>query len=68
MIDIPLHEYEIFTMKEEQNIDEIFKRFSNTINTLDALRKVCTDRELVRKSKKFYQRMAIKSGCNPRRT
>ena len=48
-IDMLVHEYELFTMKEEENIDEMFERFSNIVNTLDALGKVYTDRELVRK-------------------
>ena len=43
------HEYELFTMKEEDNSDEMFKRFLNIVNTHDALVKVSTDRELVRK-------------------
>ncbi|VFQ91638.1 unnamed protein product [Cuscuta campestris] len=43
------HEYELFSMKENEKIEEMFERFSNIINPLNLLRKTYTDRELVRK-------------------
>ncbi|VFQ98497.1 unnamed protein product [Cuscuta campestris] len=43
------HEYELFSMKENEKIEEMFERFSNIINPLNLLGKTYTDRELVRK-------------------
>ncbi|VFQ77255.1 unnamed protein product [Cuscuta campestris] len=43
------HEYELFSMKENEKIEEMFERFSNVINPLNLLGKTYTDRELVRK-------------------
>ncbi|VFQ93882.1 unnamed protein product [Cuscuta campestris] len=48
-IDHLTHEYELFSMKENEKIEEIFERFSNIINPLNLLGKTYTDRELVRK-------------------
>ena len=48
-IDMLVHEYELFNMRDDEKIEEMFERFSNIVNTLDALGKVYTDRELVRK-------------------
>ncbi|VFQ67153.1 unnamed protein product [Cuscuta campestris] len=48
-IDHLTHEYELFSMKENEKIEEMFERFSNIINPLNLLRKTYTDRELVRK-------------------
>ncbi|VFQ59807.1 unnamed protein product [Cuscuta campestris] len=48
-IDFLTHEYELFRMKENEKIDEMFKRFSKIVNDLHALKKTYTDKELVRK-------------------
>ncbi|VFQ66906.1 unnamed protein product [Cuscuta campestris] len=48
-IDFLTHEYELFPMKENEKIDEMFERFSKNINDLIALKKTYTDKELVRK-------------------
>ena len=48
-IDKPVHEYELFNMKEDEKIKEMLERFSNIVNTLNALGKIYMDRELVRK-------------------
>ncbi|VFQ88287.1 unnamed protein product [Cuscuta campestris] len=48
-IDHLTHEYELFSMKENEKIEEIFEIFSNIINPLNLLGKTYTDRELVRK-------------------
>ncbi|VFQ89179.1 unnamed protein product [Cuscuta campestris] len=48
-VDILLHEYELFSMKENESIDSYFERFSTIINNLDTLGKYYTDHELVRK-------------------
>ncbi|VFQ76392.1 unnamed protein product [Cuscuta campestris] len=46
-IDHLTHEYELFSMKENEKIEEMFERFSNIINPLNLLGKTYTDRELV---------------------
>ncbi|VFQ73420.1 unnamed protein product [Cuscuta campestris] len=48
-IDQLTHEYELFSMKENEKVEEMFERFSNIINPLNLLGKVYTDQELVRK-------------------
>ncbi|VFQ70866.1 unnamed protein product [Cuscuta campestris] len=48
-VDILLHGYELFSMKENESIDSYFERFSTIINNLDTLGKYYTDHELVRK-------------------
>ncbi|VFQ94892.1 unnamed protein product [Cuscuta campestris] len=48
-IDHLTHEYELFSMKENEKIEEMFERFSNIINPLNLLGKTYTDRELMRK-------------------
>ncbi|VFQ68779.1 unnamed protein product [Cuscuta campestris] len=48
-IDHLTHEYELFSTKENEKIEEMFERFSNIINPLNLLGKTYTDRELVRK-------------------
>ncbi|VFQ97275.1 unnamed protein product [Cuscuta campestris] len=48
-IDFLTHEYELFRMKENEKIDEMFERFSKIVNDLHALKKTYTDNELVRK-------------------
>ncbi|VFQ79918.1 unnamed protein product [Cuscuta campestris] len=48
-IDFLTQEYEMFTMKEHEKIDDMFDRFSKIVNDLHALKKTYTDRDLVRK-------------------
>ncbi|VFQ69601.1 unnamed protein product [Cuscuta campestris] len=48
-IDFLTHEYELFRMKENEKIDEMFERLSKIVNDLHALKKTYTDKELVRK-------------------
>ena len=43
------HEYELFHMKEDEKIDEMFERLSVIVNNLDVLGKILTYEELVRK-------------------
>ncbi|XP_072090534.1 uncharacterized protein [Arachis hypogaea] len=48
-IDMLMKEYEMFSMKEEESIDQIFKRFSIIINNLDAMGRSYSEETLVRK-------------------
>jgi len=48
-IDKLTHEYELFAMKEEEKVDDMFERFSSIINNLDALGKSISEGEIVRK-------------------
>ncbi|VFQ69031.1 unnamed protein product [Cuscuta campestris] len=69
-IDHFTHEYELFSMKENEKIEEMFERFSNIINPLNLLGKTYTDRELVRKvlrslSPKWCSKVdTIEEGCD----
>ncbi|VFQ69328.1 unnamed protein product [Cuscuta campestris] len=53
-IDFLTHEYELFLMKENEKIDEMFERFSKIVNDLHALKKTYTDKELESTQKKPY--------------
>ncbi|VFQ86002.1 unnamed protein product [Cuscuta campestris] len=53
-IDFLTHEYELFRMKENEKIDEMFERFSKIVNDLHALKKTYTDKELESTQKKPY--------------
>ncbi|VFQ71650.1 unnamed protein product [Cuscuta campestris] len=48
-IDLLTHEYELFAMKENELVEDMFGRFSNIVNDLDMLGKTLTDKELMRK-------------------
>ncbi|VFR00960.1 unnamed protein product [Cuscuta campestris] len=48
-IDLLTHEYELFAMKENELVEDMFGRFSNIVNDLDMLGKTLTDKELLRK-------------------
>ncbi|VFQ70475.1 unnamed protein product [Cuscuta campestris] len=48
-IDLLTHEYELFAMKENELVEDMFGRFSNIISDLDMLGKTFTNKELVRK-------------------
>ncbi|GAV61874.1 zf-CCHC domain-containing protein/DUF4219 domain-containing protein/UBN2 domain-containing protein [Cephalotus follicularis] len=43
------HEYEMFTRNENEDIKSMFSRFTNIINTLQALDKIYSNSEMVRK-------------------
>ncbi|XP_016206051.1 uncharacterized protein LOC107646378 [Arachis ipaensis] len=47
--DMLMKEYEMFNMKEDESIDQMFKRFSIIINNLDAMGKSYSKETLVRK-------------------
>ncbi|XP_015955691.1 uncharacterized protein LOC107480087 [Arachis duranensis] len=48
-IDMLMKEYEIFSMKEDESIDQMFERFSIIINNLDAMGRNYSKETLVRK-------------------
>ncbi|GAV70938.1 zf-CCHC domain-containing protein/DUF4219 domain-containing protein/UBN2 domain-containing protein [Cephalotus follicularis] len=48
-INMLVKEYEMFSMKETENISSIFVRFTNIINSLQSLNKYYTNSEMVRK-------------------
>ncbi|XP_016185068.1 uncharacterized protein LOC107626683 [Arachis ipaensis] len=49
IIDMLMKEYEMFNMKEDESIDQMFERFSIIINNLDAMGKSYSEETLVRK-------------------
>ncbi|GAV91935.1 UBN2 domain-containing protein, partial [Cephalotus follicularis] len=48
-INMLVREYEMFAMKENENISGMFVRFTNIINSLQSLNKCYTNSEMVRK-------------------
>ncbi|GAV86660.1 zf-CCHC domain-containing protein/DUF4219 domain-containing protein/UBN2 domain-containing protein [Cephalotus follicularis] len=48
-ISMLVHEYEMFTMNENEDIKSMFSRFTNIINALQALDKTYSNSEMVRK-------------------
>ncbi|XP_072074150.1 uncharacterized protein [Arachis hypogaea] len=48
-IDMLMKEYEMFSMKEDESIDQMFERFSIIINNLDAMGRNYSEETLVRK-------------------
>ncbi|GAV65295.1 DUF4219 domain-containing protein/UBN2 domain-containing protein [Cephalotus follicularis] len=48
-ISMLVHDYELFSMKEDENIKSMFTRFTNIINALQSLDKTYSNSELVRK-------------------
>ncbi|GAV81327.1 UBN2 domain-containing protein, partial [Cephalotus follicularis] len=48
-INMLIREYEMFSMKENENISSMFVRFTNIINLLQSLNKCYTNSEMVRK-------------------
>ena len=48
-ISMLVHSYELFKMKSEENIGDMLTRFTNIVNDLNALGKVYTNSDLVRK-------------------
>ncbi|GAV76203.1 UBN2 domain-containing protein, partial [Cephalotus follicularis] len=48
-ISMLVHDYEMFTMNENEDIESMFTRFTNIINALQALDKIYSNNEMVRK-------------------
>ncbi|GAV56842.1 UBN2 domain-containing protein, partial [Cephalotus follicularis] len=48
-ISMLVHDYEMFTMNENEDIKSMFSRFTNIINALQALDKTYSNSEMVRK-------------------
>ncbi|GAV56891.1 UBN2 domain-containing protein, partial [Cephalotus follicularis] len=48
-ISMLVHDYEMFTMNENEDIKSMFSRFTNIINALQALGKTYSNSEMVRK-------------------
>ncbi|GAV67719.1 UBN2 domain-containing protein, partial [Cephalotus follicularis] len=48
-ISMLVHDYEMFTMNENEDIKSMFSRFTNIINALQALDKTYYNSEMVRK-------------------
>ncbi|XP_056690311.1 uncharacterized protein [Spinacia oleracea] len=48
-IDLLMHQYELFTMKSSETIQDMITRFTNIINELNSLGKIITPEEQVRK-------------------
>ncbi|GAV70781.1 UBN2 domain-containing protein, partial [Cephalotus follicularis] len=46
-----VHDYELFTMLENENISSMYARFNDIINALKGLGKVYTNHELVKEAK-----------------
>ncbi|GAV76837.1 zf-CCHC domain-containing protein/DUF4219 domain-containing protein/UBN2 domain-containing protein, partial [Cephalotus follicularis] len=60
-ISMLVHEYEMFTMNENEDIKSMFSRFTNIINALQALDKTYSNSEMVRKIlRKFKKFLASK--------
>ncbi|GAV69122.1 UBN2 domain-containing protein, partial [Cephalotus follicularis] len=48
-ISMLVHDYELFSMNEDEDIKSMFTRFTNIINALQSLDKTYSNSELVRK-------------------
>ena len=48
-INLLVHEYELFSMKENESIKDMYTRFNDIVSTLEALGKIYTTGEKVRK-------------------
>ncbi|GAV70525.1 UBN2 domain-containing protein, partial [Cephalotus follicularis] len=55
-ISMLVHDYEMFTMNENEDIKIMFNRFTNITNALQALDKVYSNSEMVRKILRCLQR------------
>ncbi|GAV84528.1 UBN2 domain-containing protein, partial [Cephalotus follicularis] len=56
-INMFVHEYEMFTMHDNEDIKTMFTRFTNITNALQAVDKVYTNSEMVRKILRCLPRM-----------
>ncbi|GAV81564.1 UBN2 domain-containing protein [Cephalotus follicularis] len=54
-----VHEYEMFTMHDNEDIKTMFTRFTNIINALQALGKVYTNSEMVKKILRLKKKKAM---------
>ncbi|GAV73239.1 LOW QUALITY PROTEIN: DUF4219 domain-containing protein/UBN2 domain-containing protein, partial [Cephalotus follicularis] len=64
-INMLVREYEMFSVKENENISGMFVRFTNIINSLQSLNKCYTNSEMVRKiHRKFKKYLAKKKFGN----
>ncbi|GAV88795.1 zf-CCHC domain-containing protein/UBN2 domain-containing protein [Cephalotus follicularis] len=55
-ISMLVHEYEMFTMNENEDIKSMFSRFTNIINALQALDKIYSNSEMVKNILRFLPR------------
>ncbi|GAV75341.1 zf-CCHC domain-containing protein/DUF4219 domain-containing protein/UBN2 domain-containing protein, partial [Cephalotus follicularis] len=59
-INMLVREYEMFSMKENENISGMFVRFTNIINSLQYLNKCYTNSEMVRKILRRFKKYLAK--------
>ncbi|GAV76833.1 LOW QUALITY PROTEIN: zf-CCHC domain-containing protein/DUF4219 domain-containing protein/UBN2 domain-containing protein, partial [Cephalotus follicularis] len=59
-INMLVREYEMFSMKENENISSMFVRFTNIINSLQSLNKCYTNSEMVRKILRRFKKYLAK--------
>ncbi|GAV76842.1 LOW QUALITY PROTEIN: zf-CCHC domain-containing protein/DUF4219 domain-containing protein/UBN2 domain-containing protein, partial [Cephalotus follicularis] len=59
-ISMLVHDYEMFTMNEKEDIKSMFSRFTNIINALQALDKTYSNSKMVRKILRFKKFLASK--------
>ncbi|GAV65250.1 zf-CCHC domain-containing protein/DUF4219 domain-containing protein/UBN2 domain-containing protein, partial [Cephalotus follicularis] len=59
-ISMLVHDYEMFTMNENEDIKSMFSRFTNIINALQALDKTYSNSEMVRKILRLKKFLASK--------
>ncbi|GAV59895.1 UBN2 domain-containing protein, partial [Cephalotus follicularis] len=58
-INMLVHEYEMFNMHDNEDIKTLFTRFTNITNALQALGKVYTNSEMVRKILRLKKKKAM---------
>ncbi|GAV88416.1 UBN2 domain-containing protein [Cephalotus follicularis] len=58
-INMLVHEYEMFTMHDNEDIKTMFTRFTNITNALQALGKIYTNSEMVRKILRLKKKKAM---------
>ncbi|XP_056697343.1 uncharacterized protein [Spinacia oleracea] len=58
-IDLLMHQYELFTMKTSETIQDMITRFTNIINELNSLGKIITPEEQVRKETKDFTKFNL---------
>ncbi|GAV67925.1 zf-CCHC domain-containing protein/DUF4219 domain-containing protein/UBN2 domain-containing protein, partial [Cephalotus follicularis] len=59
-INMLVHEYEMFTMHDNEDIKTMFTRFTNITNALQALGKIYTNSEMVRKILRRFKKYLAK--------
>ncbi|GAV57969.1 zf-CCHC domain-containing protein/DUF4219 domain-containing protein/UBN2 domain-containing protein, partial [Cephalotus follicularis] len=60
ILEVTYEEYEMFSMKENENISGMFVRFTNIINSLQSLNKCYTNSEMVRKILRRFKKYLAK--------